>query len=236
MSQLFYRRVMEVAEIGDRESLRRQLAWISEEMGFGLFTVILMQGRPGWPWRSFILGNIPAEWDAASMDSQSSRRDPFLQRSRRLSVPLAYDQSFYVGEGCGDLWEEQAMHGYKTGIGSAVHRDDKHTMVGFDRAEPLPNDEAKRARMLADLQFLSVHAHEAVVRALLPQEAAKVRLTDRQLDVLRWIAQGKTAWATGQILGVSERTVNGHLSAIYAKLDAGSQTQAVFNAVKLGLL
>ena len=236
MSQLFYRRILEISEVGDLASFRAQLTRICEEMGFGLFSAIVMEGRPGWPWRSFMLHNAPPAWDAAAMNVEDGRRDPFLRRLKSLSVPCTYDEALYVNEQCGDLWEEQAVYGFKTGIGAAVHLDGKHALIGFDRTERLPSDEASLTRMLADIQLLTVHAHEAIFRLMLPQPVGEVSLTERQRAVLQWIAQGKTAWATGQILGLAERTVNGHLSAIYSKLDAGSQTQAVFNAVKLGLL
>jgi DNA-binding CsgD family transcriptional regulator len=233
MSQTFYRRILEISEIDDLPSFRSQLASIGEEMGFGLYSAIVMEGRPGWPWRSFMVHNASPAWDAAAMDVESGRRDPFLRLLKTLSVPVTYDQALYVDAQCGDLWEEQVVHGYRVGIGAATHRDGKHAMISFDREEPLPGDESKRARLLADLQLLTVHAQDIALRLLLPQPATPVALTERQLDVLRWIALGKTAWATGQI---SERTVNGHLAAIYARLNAGSQTQAVFNAVTLGLL
>jgi DNA-binding CsgD family transcriptional regulator len=237
MSHLFYRRIREIADVSDVESLRTQLACIGAEMGFGLYSAIVTKRRPGRPWRSFMVHNASPAWEAATRDAESSERDPFLNRMKRVSVPATYDQSFFVGADCGDLWEEQAAHGYKTGIGAALHLPEgKHALIGFDREEPLPGDETRLARLLADLQLLTVHAHEAAFRLLLPQSSGEVSLTERQLDVLRWIARGKTAWATGRILGLSERTVNGHLAAIYAKLDAGTQSQAVFNAVGLGLL
>jgi len=237
MRHSFYRRILEIGEVDTLASFRTELARIGEEMGFGLYSAIVMEGRPGWPWRSFMVHNASADWDGAAMDVSSGRRDPFLTRMKRQSVPSTYDQSFYVAAGCADLWEEQAAHGFKTGIGAAMHLPDgRHVLIGFDRDIPLPSDDARRARLLADVHLLNVQAHEAAIKLILRRPHHDVSLTERQLDVLRWIALGKTAWATGQILGVSERTVNGHLAAIYAKLNAGSQTQAVFNAVELGLL
>lgn len=61
-------------------------------------------------------------------------------------------------------------------------------------------------------------------------------LTDRELEVLRLAAQGFTNKAVGVQLGISDRTVQGHLARIYAKLDANSRTEAVMRAVALGWL
>jgi len=61
-------------------------------------------------------------------------------------------------------------------------------------------------------------------------------LTERELDVLALTAKGYTNKAIGVLLGISDRTVQGHLARIYHKLDAGSRTEAVMKAVSSGLL
>lgn len=59
-------------------------------------------------------------------------------------------------------------------------------------------------------------------------------LTDRELDVLRLAARGYTNKAIGVQLGISDRTVQGHLAHVFAKLQAASRTEAVMRAVSLG--
>ena len=59
-------------------------------------------------------------------------------------------------------------------------------------------------------------------------------LTDRELDVLRLAAKGFTNKAIGVQLSISDRTVQGHLAHIFAKLQASSRTEAVMRAVSLG--
>ena len=59
-------------------------------------------------------------------------------------------------------------------------------------------------------------------------------LTDRELDVLRLAAKGFTNKAIGMQLGISDRTVQGHLAHIFAKMQAASRTEAVMRAVSLG--
>ncbi len=61
-------------------------------------------------------------------------------------------------------------------------------------------------------------------------------LTDRELEVLRLAAKGFTNKAIGVHLNISDRTVQGHLAHIFAKLQAGSRTEAVMRAVALGLI
>jgi DNA-binding NarL/FixJ family response regulator len=59
-------------------------------------------------------------------------------------------------------------------------------------------------------------------------------LTERELDVLRLAAQGKTNRAIGSELGISHRTVQGHLASIYGKLAVNSRTEAVTEALRRG--
>lgn len=61
-------------------------------------------------------------------------------------------------------------------------------------------------------------------------------LTDREMDVLELAAKGLTNKAIGVQLGISDRTVQGHLAHIYEKLQAGSRTEAVVRALSLGFL
>jgi DNA-binding NarL/FixJ family response regulator len=62
------------------------------------------------------------------------------------------------------------------------------------------------------------------------------KLTDREMEVLTLAAQGFTNKAIGVQLGISDRTVQGHLAHIFSKLQAGSRTEAVMRAVSLGWL
>jgi len=59
-------------------------------------------------------------------------------------------------------------------------------------------------------------------------------LTPRELEVLRLAARGLTNRAIGHELGISHRTVQGHLASIYGKLGVSSRTEAVTEALRRG--
>src|SRR6266545_326884 len=67
-----------------------------------------------------------------------------------------------------------------------------------------------------------------------PEKMTAEPLTDRELDVLRLAAKGFTNKAIGMQLNISDRTVQGHLAHIFAKMQANSRTEAVMRAVQLG--
>jgi DNA-binding NarL/FixJ family response regulator len=66
------------------------------------------------------------------------------------------------------------------------------------------------------------------------QTSVVENLTEREMDVITLAAKGFTNKAIGVQLGISDRTVQGHLAHIFDKLQASSRTEAVMRAVSLG--
>jgi DNA-binding CsgD family transcriptional regulator len=55
-------------------------------------------------------------------------------------------------------------------------------------------------------------------------------LTQRESEVLLWIARGKSNRDIGEILGLSPRTVNKHLEQVYSKLGVENRASAAIKA------
>ena len=51
-------------------------------------------------------------------------------------------------------------------------------------------------------------------------------LTTREQEVLHWVAEAKSNWQVGQIVGCSEGTVKKHLQHTYRKLGVETRTAA----------
>ena len=92
--------------------------------------------------------------------------------------------------------------------------------------------------VLAHGVYLPPLALGARAAAALPAGAADIKLpgiTDRQMDVLRCVIQGKPNKVIARDLDISEGTVKLHLSAVFRALGAHNRTEAVYAAAKLGL-
>lgn len=73
-------------------------------------------------------------------------------------------------------------------------------------------------------------------RAPLPKQAATIDpLSERELEVLRLVAQGMSNQEIANALVVGEATVRSHVSAILRKLQLASRTQAALYALRQGL-
>jgi DNA-binding NarL/FixJ family response regulator len=62
------------------------------------------------------------------------------------------------------------------------------------------------------------------------------RLTERELDVLRLLAEGFPHEEIGKTLGISSETVRTHLRKASDRLGASTRTQAVATALRMGLI
>lgn len=89
----------------------------------------------------------------------------------------------------------------------------------------------------------TIRAVHAGKRRILPEIAAEIAehvaddaLTERELEVLRRVAAGKSNKLIAAELEISEGTVKTHMKSILPKLDASDRTHAVTIAIKRGIL
>jgi DNA-binding CsgD family transcriptional regulator len=228
-----------VLQARDRDEFRGEVIRFANRLGFD--TVSAMTVIDHGPGRSdFItIDNTPEAYLPVSLDPAAGRRDPVMQHCKRQSVPIVWDQTTYVANGQGAMWELQASFGFCTGIAMALHLPEgRHFQIGVDRDKALPENRDELQRMVADLQLFAVHAQDAAVRLFVPKEMQPERpgLTRRELEALNWTMAGKTAWEVGTIMGITERTAVLHLQNAMHKLGCVNKHQAVLKALRLGLI
>ena len=105
-----------------------------------------------------------------------------------------------------------------------------------------------RGRELVDA-IRAVHAGESALHPVIarkvithftrpgshPQEQTRsAQLSDRELDVLRLAAKGMSNRDIARSLSLSKRTIQAHLSTIFTKMEVGSRTEAVVQALREG--
>ncbi|MEO8158806.1 MAG: response regulator transcription factor [Betaproteobacteria bacterium] len=104
-----------------------------------------------------------------------------------------------------------------------------------------------KAYLLKDVQpeelfscIRAVHAGEAYlqpkVAAKLVQRVQEHKLTEREEQILKLLAEGKSNRAIGQALHITESTVKSHLKSLFVKLDATSRAEAIALAARRGLV
>lgn len=104
-----------------------------------------------------------------------------------------------------------------------------------------------KAYLLKDVQpeelfkcIRAVHRGEAYLQSKIAAKLAvrvhEQALTDREVQILGLLAEGKSNKAIAQALFISESTVKSHLKSLFAKLDATSRAEAIALAAKRGLV
>lgn len=87
-----------------------------------------------------------------------------------------------------------------------------------------------------ELGMLALYAFDSIDRMRRADMAVPNVLSARELEVLRWTAQGKTSVEIGQILSLSDHTVNAYMTNAIKKLDCVNRTQLVAKAIRLKLI
>jgi DNA-binding CsgD family transcriptional regulator len=103
--------------------------------------------------------------------------------------------------------------------------------------------QAPGPRQARFLELIVAHLHLALLR--LPMAAAPAQrvpvaaarpLSTRETEILRWLAEGKSNYEVGCILGISAATVKNHLQRIYRTLGVSNRTHALARCSALRLL
>lgn len=91
-----------------------------------------------------------------------------------------------------------------------------------------------RLLLKATLRALADVLDEHLSPLLQPEPGA--RLSEREVEILRWIADGKCSKGAAQALGLSENTVNWHIKRIQRKFKSPNRVWVAARAAALGLI
>lgn len=86
------------------------------------------------------------------------------------------------------------------------------------------------------LVLAAADLHHSVLSSMRPAAAASATLTSREIECLRLAALGRTVAETGDVLGITSRTVEFHLKNVTEKLGAANKIHAVAIAISHGLV
>ncbi|MGC1331053.1 autoinducer binding domain-containing protein [Pseudomonas sp.] len=181
------------------------------------------------------VSNLPIAWCTRYQQQGYVRHDPTVRHCRHSVVPLLWSDTVFSPTPV--LRRDAWAHGIRHGLSLAVHGTcGQMSMLSLIREE-LAVSADEFCLKAGHCLWLGNLLHQRLSGQLLnPLDGSHGHLSKREVEVLRWSAQGKTAGDIGAILSLSERTVNFHISSAVKKLGMGNKTAAIVHAAQAGLL
>jgi LuxR family quorum-sensing transcriptional regulator LasR len=220
------------------EQVNAALFSISSQMGFDAY---LYRGRfqtGGTRFVEQVESNYCPLWRQRYDKEFYVQIDPTVSHACSSLSPLLWSDEMYTSDVQNSFKEEARQYGLAAGVTFPVHsRNGDFALLSLSLARA--DDDARRhARaMLTWGTLLATMTHEAMGRIVKHRSAARApKMTKREAEVLRWIAEGKSNWEIARLVEISEHGVSHHVRNILLKFDVGSRHQAVAQAQVFGLL
>lgn len=183
------------------------------------------------------ISNYPNEFITKYENSHYPHKDPLISHCQLSIEPFRWDE--HVFNQAPDLRKHMQSIGLKYGWAQSVHdARGAVSILSIGRSQPsLTEDEFNEKT--AGILWLCNQLHSIMISQFSPVRHAPhsvSRLSTREVEVLKWTAEGKTASDIAMILSLTTRTVNFHISSAMQKMGASNKTSAVVIATKSGLL
>lgn len=213
------------------------LSKAASELGFEYCAFGMRMPLPLTNPKMVMVNNYPTAWQQRYAEQNYLTSDPTVAHGARSVAPVVWSDQMFAS--CRPLWDEARDHGLN--VGWAQSSFDARGVGGMlTLARSRDQLSASEWRMNSiRMSWLVQAAHEGMCRLIesTPQSGHDiVKLTAREIDVLRWTADGKTSGEVGQILNIAERTVNFHVNNSLLKLNVANKTAGVVKAAMLRLL
>jgi len=177
-------------------------------------------------------------WMARYLLKRYWRIDPIMREGFRRATPFDWDDIDRDSPGVSAFFADAAR--FKVGrSGLCVPLTNQHGQRGIlSISSDLTGSAWADYKMVFLKDFIEVGAalHRRGLKELFGDESPPPRLSPREKEVLRWVAEGKEVPDISIITSLSEHTVRTYLKSARLKLDCGTKTQAAVKAERLALL
>jgi len=187
----------------------------------------------------FVLSNYPTEWYKLYFDNDFKKYDPVVRYCFENASPIMWstlvnNEKYCCPNGL-QIMQDSQTAGLVDGMSVPVKAPSGEICIFSLASGDAANLSSRLLEALPYAQYFSHLVFEAYLRLNIENSEIKP-LTPKEKESLFWACEGKTAWETSQIMGVSERTVNFHMSSVTAKLCAVNRQHAVAKAIMYGLI
>lgn len=236
MQSWFEQLIGNLEGVKDEVSIFSNLAHAAADLGFEYCAFGLQLPYPLTSKRTVLINNYSIEWKQRYQGQDYVKRDPTILRGRANTQPFLWTDALFAHTP--DMWEDACAHGLEHGWSqSCMDGSGSTSLLSLARSsERISQLELKAHK--SKLRWLVSVAHLSLTGLYQEQSRSQlgVGLTERELEILRWSADGKSAADIGDILNISKNTVDFHIKNAVQKLQTSNKTAAVAKAVMMGLL
>lgn len=214
----------------------KMITSMAQDLGFEYCAYGVRLPLPFSQPKTVMFNNYPLAWQQNYQEKGYLAADPTVQHGMRSLLPVLWSDDLFVN--ARDLWEDARSFGLNYGWAqSSRDANGVGGMLTLARSGEQFSDlelDDKSLKMSWLTQVAHLGLSQQITATLIPE--AQVKLTDREVEVLRWTADGKTSGEIAEIMRITERTVNFHIRNAMLKLNAANKTSATVRAAVLGLL
>ena len=212
------------------------------EQGYTVSLCPVVSSSPHATRLQWLFRNLTPAWEKFSDQRNIPTRSPALTTARRQTAPFSFVEVFdnpALPPEQQWVWQTTREWGWRNGFVVPVHGPRGYfsyvSIASPERDLDLRFENRARLQMLA---FLAHDRCSALSLAERPDAAPDPsrKLSERELECMRWVAAGKTDWEIGAILIISSSTARFHVENARRKLDASTRAQAVAILFTRGLL
>ena len=237
MNPFWKKDLLQALEQATTESqIMKELVPIAHALGFDYCAYGLSAPLPLTRPKIMIFSNYPSAWQQQYKLKNYYCIDPTVQRAKRTVSPVIWSEEVFAATP--EFWEEARSFGLVAGLAQpSIGVNGIGSLLTLARSgENVSAIEWESKAM--EIMWLSQMALGALSHVALEKflPETEIHLSDREVEVLRWTGDGKTAGEVAGILGITERTVNFHISNAISKLRVNNKTVAVLRAAMLGIL
>ena len=238
----FIERFAELASCKSVEIWRDLIFRLGNELGYEqtLLAIFPDRNTPVEAEFAFLHSNYPLAWRNRYDAEKMGHTDPTVTHCASKSTPLIWSPEIFSAPKQKAMYEEACGHGLRSGVTLPIHgaKGELGILCFVTDIKPDKCFQRYANRSLPELSCFRDFVFETSLQFLKfsTQKEKSVPLTLRELECLKWGAEGKSSWEIGLILNCAEATVNFHFSNLRRKFSATSRQQAVAKAIRLGLI
>lgn len=231
--------ITESARAGDKDEVLESLGKAARAFGMDCFAVsgIPLPNERIDPY--FMLNAWPEGWFERYVEQNYVHVDPVIHHTKMNSDAFVWSEALAdrpLNRGARRVMNEATEFGMLDGYSVPLHSVGGFQAIVTFGARKVELSQEQRGA----LHIVSIYAHNRL-RAFMTESgernaAAAAKVTPREREVILWCAAGKTNWEIGQILGISEKTVQHEIASASRRLNSVNRAQLIAESIRLGII